>query len=184
MDMQLQEGDIVVFVNYSGQEQLLAKAARVVQHHVDKNLVELEARFFMNAGTILVPRAAVALLTPQPEQREVYKRYLCTHPLRTGRLTLYMNGQVSWAHMEKLTLLKDCPNHGKWEMIDGKLYVNFHHQGKADEDIEGKQWTYVSEHVYVEYVEGSDIWHLAGVYDAKDAVKAAVLEPWGKMKSA
>ena len=85
--------------------------------------------------------------------------------------------------MYNMILLKECRPHGCWESVDGKLFVNFHHQGLEDSVIDGKLWSHIVEHTYIECFQDSDIWHLAGVNADKDALRAAVLEPWGKTKA-
>ena len=181
MERVLKPGDFVVFVGF--QEQLVGRMAKVVQADLQANEVEVELRLFDGKASLVIPRSTVAYATPQPDSDEVYKRYLCTHPNRRGRLTLYKDGKVSWAHLYNMILLKECRPHGSWALVDGKLFVNFHHQGLEDSVVDGKKWSHIVEHIYIECFQDSDIWHLAGVNADKDALRAAVLEPWGKTKA-
>ena len=85
MERVLKPGDFVVFVGF--QEQLVGRMAKVVQADLQANEVEVELRLSDGKASLVIPRSTVAYATPQPDSDEVYKRYLCTHPNRRGRLT-------------------------------------------------------------------------------------------------
>ena len=176
-------GSTVVFTDTVKQPQLFAMRAKVVAIP-DDDFVNIEVTLQGGRMSFLtVSRADVELSHVKSEDVGVWKRYLVTHPLRQGRLTLYKDTTVSFAHMGLGgVLLDDCPKHGGWELLNGRLVVSFHHQAKGPEVVEGKLWTYEKRHVYIQYNVGSDVWHLTGITSEQKAMDAAVLEPWPEQR--
>ena len=175
----MEVGSLVVFTETLKQPQLFALKAKVV-NIPDNDTVDIEVALFGGKVTYFnVDKRDVTLAHVKQEDIGVSRRYLVTHPLRQGRLTLYQDSTVSFAHLGLGgILLDDCAKHGSWEVSNGKLVVYFHHQAKAPEMVNGKLWSYEKKHTYIQYNVGSDVWHLAGIISEQNAVESAVLEPW------
>ncbi len=179
----MEKGTIVIFTDTVKQPQLCGLLAKVVN---DRNENQVDVEISLHGGKVThltVGKEDVQAAPVKQDDFGVWKRYLVTHPLRQGRLTLYLDNKVSFAHMGLGgVLLEDCPKHGNWELMHGRLVVTFHHQAKAPEEIEGKLWSYEKKHTYIQYNNGSDVWHLTGIVSEHNARDAAVLEPWPEQK--
>ncbi len=107
----MEKGTIVVFTDTVKQPQLFGCLAKVVN---DKSESQVDIEITLLGGKVThlsVCKEDVMIAPTKNDDLGVWKRYLVTHPLRQGRLTLYMDTKVSFAHMGLGgVLLEDCPS--------------------------------------------------------------------------
>jgi hypothetical protein len=102
-------------------------------------------------------------------EAKVHRRYLWKHPNREARVTLYVDGRVSFTHLTLGRPIQECCPHGNWKEANGVLSITFHHMANTSKQ---------REHVFMQYDDAIDVWYLSGHFDATNAADFAFLQPW------
>ena len=158
-------GDFVRIVSFDQQPHLVGLIATVVACNAEAGTVQILVSLSPNHRTNLILDTSQVDLHQQVGAR-VHSEYRWVHCQREGKVVLYMDQTVSFAHLDKGKMLEMCEPHGTWRLQGDTLTIDFHHQAVRD---------WARRHVFTRLHPQLDCWQLAG---CQDPVKWCVLAPW------